>query len=407
MANQCAALVNVTLDTRTFISNDEYASVELYQGYSDGLLMFASVCFMISMAIGIPGNLLTIVALAKYKKVHNATAVFIMNLSCTDLLLLCLDPPLAASAYWRRSWTLGRVACQMYALGKCLLISASVFTILAITINRYILIIHPRLYRKMYRGRNLIIMLAAIWISPLIALIPTYLGKWGCFDIDTNDGPCSIVYVQNKRSSKKTLFILVLGLPCAVIIFCYARIFFIARKTTKKSQNSQSKNINSTIETTKRITSSINATSAVISMKCEEKRKHIPVEFSSYSEYYEDSSLEAQGRTDSNTDKDKGIPWKRPRVKGNLLQRSVKFFNLKSPTRKDRRLGTMIIAIMISFCVCNLPTVLTVTISGITSEPVLNIIAHVLLCFSCCFNPVIYVVMSNEYRKAYNNLFKH
>lgn len=50
-------------------SNEALANVELFIGYPDALVTFASVCCYIFMVIGIPGNIITIVALARCKKV--------------------------------------------------------------------------------------------------------------------------------------------------------------------------------------------------------------------------------------------------------------------------------------------------------------------------------------------------
>jgi hypothetical protein len=49
---------------------------ELFRGYSASLLHFASACCVIFMLVGIPGNLITIIALFRCKKVrYSLTAV--------------------------------------------------------------------------------------------------------------------------------------------------------------------------------------------------------------------------------------------------------------------------------------------------------------------------------------------
>lgn len=53
-----------------YSSDAELASVILFKDYPHSLLTFASVCCVIFMVIGIPGNLITIVALARCKKVR-------------------------------------------------------------------------------------------------------------------------------------------------------------------------------------------------------------------------------------------------------------------------------------------------------------------------------------------------
>ena len=57
--------VSTTNDTVT-----KDASEELFQGYSAALLHFASACCIIFILLGIPGNLITIIALFRCKKVR-------------------------------------------------------------------------------------------------------------------------------------------------------------------------------------------------------------------------------------------------------------------------------------------------------------------------------------------------
>lgn len=52
-------------------SDAELADVELFKDYPEPLLRFASACCVLFMLVGIPGNLITIIALARCKKVTN------------------------------------------------------------------------------------------------------------------------------------------------------------------------------------------------------------------------------------------------------------------------------------------------------------------------------------------------
>lgn len=50
-------------------TDTDLAAVELFKLYPDPLLRFASACCVMFMLIGIPGNIVSIIALAKCKKV--------------------------------------------------------------------------------------------------------------------------------------------------------------------------------------------------------------------------------------------------------------------------------------------------------------------------------------------------
>lgn len=71
-------------------------------------------------------------------------------------------------------------------------------------------------------------------------------------------------------------------------------------------------------------------------------------------------------------------------------------------TTKDRRLLKMIMVIFISFLICYLP--ITITKIILRQMWVMNIMGYLLIYLTTCINPIIYVVMSSEYRQAYVNL---
>ncbi|XP_025410048.1 uncharacterized protein LOC112683301 isoform X2 [Sipha flava] len=69
------SLLEVHLQKNTSAITNEHdwqneLNTELFQGYSPALLTFASVCCIIYMMVGVPGNLITIIALFRCKKVE-------------------------------------------------------------------------------------------------------------------------------------------------------------------------------------------------------------------------------------------------------------------------------------------------------------------------------------------------
>ena len=81
-------------------------------------------------------------------QVRNTTAIFIINLSVSDLLFCCFNLPLAASKFLTRHWIWGPQLCRLYPLLRYGLLGVSIFNILAITINRYVMIAHPYIYNR-------------------------------------------------------------------------------------------------------------------------------------------------------------------------------------------------------------------------------------------------------------------
>lgn len=259
-------------------------------------------------------------------------------------------------------------------------------------------------------------MLAAIWIFPLLILIPTFLGIWGRFDLDPKNESCTIVPDENGRSSKQFLFIAAFGIPCVPIFFCYGRIYSLVRKAAEKSKrsdaNSSSHQRPSNQETASGDSSSITIRIAAIGDNGDDIKENynndIPLKHNNIrnSESNNTNSTTASpDDTSLNTDEEILEPSGPSKIRRNVFQRSMAMIKITLPSRKDKRLGTMIFAIMLSFCLCHFPIILTKVLHWVTPHPAVNILAHILLYFSSCINPVIYVVMSSEYQKAYRNLF--
>lgn len=121
---------------------------ELFEGYSEELLTFAWLACIVFIIVGVPGNLLTIIALSRGRQTRNSTAIFIINLSCSDLLFGCFNLPLAASTFIKRAWTHGDFLCRLFPMLRYGLLAVSLLSVSLITINRYIIIAHPRQYPR-------------------------------------------------------------------------------------------------------------------------------------------------------------------------------------------------------------------------------------------------------------------
>ncbi|XP_076281248.1 G-protein coupled receptor moody isoform X2 [Lasioglossum baleicum] len=157
-----------------------------------------------------------------------------MNLSISDLMFCCFNLPLATSTFWHSSWPHGALLCRLFPLLRYGLVAVSLFTILSITINRYVMIGHPRLYPTFYKQKYIVPMVIGIWIVAFGILVVTWFESWGRFGLDTAIGSCSILPDVHGHSPKEFLFVVAFLIPCVAIVVCYARIFYIVRKTAWK-----------------------------------------------------------------------------------------------------------------------------------------------------------------------------
>ncbi|XP_065562994.1 G-protein coupled receptor moody-like isoform X2 [Artemia franciscana] len=366
---------------------------------------------------------------------------------------------------------------------------------------------HPRIYPKLYTRKNLIIMILVTWIACFCSLIPVLMGKWGKFGLDMSIGSCSILFDDNGRSPKETLFIVAFVLPCLAIIVCYARIFWIVRKAAAASRASQSKasvrhidemktsrplesvsgsdESQRVSESTKSSGASDNdiikplyrpsvirhrplntvllfkdkhssirievdkgseAVEAMDDETCDQSGSHnkihseyllsptTPLNYttsmkrraSDSSAHFETDKLHRElSRRSSSLVSIKAEPI-RPRTGSPALSNCSDKSNLRNmnlfgqgPLRrlsvirvpnsgrlssKDKRLLQMILVIFVSFFVCYMPITIVKLMGKGQNMVELNIVSYLLIYMTTCINPIVYVVMSSEYRQAYKNL---
>eukprot|EP00090_Calanus_glacialis_P015256 TRINITY_DN24110_c0_g1_i3.p1 TRINITY_DN24110_c0_g1~~TRINITY_DN24110_c0_g1_i3.p1 ORF type:complete len:495 (-),score=85.15 TRINITY_DN24110_c0_g1_i3:276-1760(-) len=414
----------------------------LFEDYPEWMLMSGFGCCVMFLVCGLPGNIITILALARCKKVRNTTAIFIINLSVSDLLFCCFNLPLAASVFMTRRWIWGPQLCQLYPLLRYGLLGVSVFNILAITINRYVMIAHPTVYPRLYSAKWLPLQVAGTWICGFSFLIPTSLSLWGHFGLDPSIGSCTILPDKNGRSSKEFLFVFAFLSPCVAIIVCYARIFFIAHRAAQKSAaKKEEKNLpdeakllqdaklvesiefSSSIPSSSQYSSTSVQSKDTINTQVSRNTLEPPCPFP-YSGVVEGCHADSSVPNHCLTPHMNNKPGRERRasnlsfslrVSDNFRRNSFtpcalvrdgtrrKSLRPGRLTQKDRRLLKMILVIFVSFLVCYLP----ITIVKILDNPSLHlvsIVSYILIYLTTCINPIIYVLMSSEYRQAYCNL---
>uniref|UniRef100_A0AAG5D3I8 G-protein coupled receptors family 1 profile domain-containing protein n=1 Tax=Anopheles atroparvus TaxID=41427 RepID=A0AAG5D3I8_ANOAO len=458
-------------------NNGSINGIPLYTGYPRLLLDIATVTCIAYMVVGVPGNLLTIVALVKSKKTRNATAVFIMNLSFSDLLFCCFNLPLAASTFWHQAWLYGDLFCRLLPMMRYGLLAVSLFTILAITINRYIMIGHQRLYQRIYRTQHLCLMVAFTWILGFGSLLPTWHEKWGKFGLDVGIHSCSILPDSQRHSPKQFLFLIAFALPCLSIIVCYARIFYIVRSTALRTKDQPGENPEDSLEDVSSVVSNQNMSEVqgfgpigghgspiTLTPKKQSRAESIttdlsgpaPLSYTNFSQnsdwhfidsstdneiFYDVSLREEMKQNIASASEQRGIAIEKPSPEAgdNPTELTVKPRNQRYATAsgpgvrrnasnaanarkrrkhintsgasimsagkmsaKDRKLLQMILVIFLAFLVCYLP--ITMVKLFRPSMQVLNVVSYLLIYLTTCINPIIYVVMSREYRQAYSDL---
>ncbi|XP_063872419.1 protein trapped in endoderm-1-like [Scylla paramamosain] len=201
--------------------------------YPRSATIFAAIASILFIVVGILGNLITIVALSKNRKLRfHATTAFVISLCVSDLLFCSINLPLTASRYIHEAWVLGDALCSVFPFFFYGNVATSLLNMVAITVNRYILIAHHNLYDRVYRQHFIYLMIAFIWLFSFGMMVPPLLGVWGQLGLDPPTFSCTILK-SNGSSPKKFLFLFGFLLPMIAIIACYSAIYYKVKQSRR------------------------------------------------------------------------------------------------------------------------------------------------------------------------------
>ncbi|XP_015602063.1 orexin receptor type 1 isoform X2 [Cephus cinctus] len=124
------------------------------------------------IVLAVTANILVIVVVFKYHYMRSVTNYFVVNLSVADLLVTMICMPMAVSQAVSITWVYGEIMCKLFFYLQGVAVAASVFTITAMSIDRYLAIRSPIAFRRVFNRRSTILVIAALWIVALSIFAP-------------------------------------------------------------------------------------------------------------------------------------------------------------------------------------------------------------------------------------------
>nr|CAD7266489.1 unnamed protein product [Timema shepardi] len=186
------------------------------------------------LVVIVEGNLVTALALLRCRKLRkHATTAFVISLSVSDLLFSAINLPLTASRYVSEAWVLGPTLCKLFPFFFYGNVAVSLLSMVAITINRYVLISCHLLYDNVYTSCHIGLMILFAWSFSFSMMLPPLVELWGQLGLHPPTFSCTILN-KDGSSPKKFLFLLGFVIPCIVIIVSYSCIYWKVLKSRKK-----------------------------------------------------------------------------------------------------------------------------------------------------------------------------
>nr|KAG5704855.1 hypothetical protein BaRGS_001326 [Batillaria attramentaria] len=226
-------LSNLSANASGLDGNDSEDYIDFFGWETEPYLeaIVVPVVFGFIFVVGLIGNGTLIFTVAMNKVMRNVPNILIVSLSLGDFLLILISVPLNSTVYTFTSWPYGEVLCKFNFFMQTWSLGITVFTLTALSIDRYLAIVDPMSKHKGKTHAKTMAASAGIWILSLVLALPdAFLSreitlvfnrtrKEACynlpeeFDFDAIDKTVPKIYYM-------TRFIVFFAIP-VVVITCF------------------------------------------------------------------------------------------------------------------------------------------------------------------------------------------
>ncbi|XP_076359163.1 tachykinin-like peptides receptor 86C [Tachypleus tridentatus] len=135
--------------------------------------MFWSIVFGLMILVALVGNAITIWIVLAHRRMRTVTNYFLVNLSTADFAMALFNTTFNFVFMLNSHWPFGHLYCIINTFIAYLTVSSSVLTIMAVSLERYVVTLRPllpRMTKKIAVG-----VILGIWLSGALLSLPTLL----------------------------------------------------------------------------------------------------------------------------------------------------------------------------------------------------------------------------------------
>ncbi|XP_046960754.1 neuropeptide FF receptor 1-like isoform X2 [Vanessa cardui] len=130
------------------------------------------VLYVVVLTASLSANTLLIFIVIKFQYMRSVTNIFLVNLSVADLLVTLFCMPVQIAKSVTLLWYFGEVMCKTVNFLQGVAVASSVFTITAMSVDRYLAITQSLRQPWMPSRRGACSLLAALWLVSLAIFAP-------------------------------------------------------------------------------------------------------------------------------------------------------------------------------------------------------------------------------------------
>jgi hypothetical protein len=242
MENSSSSSLGLNKSTAPYL-NDDYMIV-VNDKYADFRKQAEFAFFIVSIALSpvtIVGNLMVHISMYKFRNLRTVTNMFIGSLALADCFLGFVVLPYYALFYIDSTFGRYKYLCLMKYSTSLASMSGSLYSLVAISVDRYIAILHPLRYPIIMTRKKAKIIISGIWIYHVIICgIPS--AGWNNYD-KYNGKVCdffkTLPLVYTIVSCPGTILVSLI-----VSMYFYRQIYNVAAHQLKKRKHRVQSNSN-------------------------------------------------------------------------------------------------------------------------------------------------------------------
>ncbi|XP_025107397.1 visual pigment-like receptor peropsin isoform X2 [Pomacea canaliculata] len=196
--------------------------------------MVVGATLTLTWVLGTLGNATCLAVFTLHKRLRSPTNMFVMSLNTSDLLMSSVACFFCLSSAWRGGWLYGHAGCTFEGFLVYLLGMTSMYSLAAISLDRYIVIakplLGPRITPRVAGGS-----IALCWLGGFLwAALP--LVGWNEYRLEGGGISCSVVWESTSTlytSYIWAIFFFCFLLPVGVMFFSYYHIFMTIRVVSR------------------------------------------------------------------------------------------------------------------------------------------------------------------------------
>ena len=199
------------------------------------LILMASTCLF--------GNSLTCTAVYRNSRLRTSTNLYLIALAVSDIINASVVMSLAVGVLIAGRWPFGEKVCNFHAFFTLFSVYVSPTTMGLTAYNRYVRIVKPQDYPRIFTAARSKMYVAAIWLTVAGYVSIPKLAGWTEYGFIPGYAVCTIVHPTEtmKITHYSVVVSLFFVLPLGVAIVSYYKVF--------KTINQHNQNMSSTVRT--------------------------------------------------------------------------------------------------------------------------------------------------------------